>query len=188
MGIALFSQLSLDLLLDPKNSALPGCGGVEAAPDFLQGWAASRCAGLDLASSCGRLWIPTWSSASRCSGFTFQLRQAPQSHARLSTSPCTVPDQLPPSSRCAELSIQLCQSRIQLCQAPHPCAGFMPSSASSCAEHSGPAGFRIQLFWIVPGRSGRMRQHVWNYFGCMSDFPTKKDWERQRRSAAGDCK
>lgn len=39
VGVAPFSQLSLDLLFDPENSALLGCGGVEAAPDFLQGWA-----------------------------------------------------------------------------------------------------------------------------------------------------
>lgn len=62
----------------------------------------------------------------------------------------------PPASRCAELSIQLCQRHSQLCQAPHPCAGSMPSSASSCgssscAEHPGPAGFHIQLCRIVPG-------------------------------------
>lgn len=96
-------------------------------------------AGLDSVSSCGRLWIPTWSSASRCSGFTFQL----------------------------------CRSHIQLCQAPHPYVGSMPSSASSCAasscaEHSRilhpavqdcPGEFwpyeatRLELFWTHVGHS-----------------------------------
>lgn len=96
VGVALFSQLSLDLLFDPENSALLGCGGVEAAPDFLQGSAASSCAGLG--------WISYPAVAG--SGFPRGAQH---------------PDVLDPLSNCARLFNPMRDSApAQMCRAQHP--------------------------------------------------------------------
>lgn len=127
-------------------------------------------AGLDSVSSCGRLWIPTWGSASRCSGFTFQLCQAPQSHGRLGSGPRTVldqphqhPDVQSSASSCARAIPSCARLLIPVqdpCPAQHPavqsiqlCRASRPSRIPHPAVQDCPRGrpyeaTGLELFWM----------------------------------------